>query len=542
VQNIEGILQKANLDGAKSPSTRNDSTSQELMTAVTSGNLSWVDELLSEGVNPDYHDNSYGGNYIIHVAAKCSDTKLLQQLVRHGASLASRNDELETPLHVAISAKQTSMALAIIELGADLTVTSSWGLSALHYATHHNLPAIVQHLLSKGVNPNIRSEDGQTALYYCLRRFDVQFNKDDSTVLKILLDHGADPTIGLYNTSRGPLHLAAHDGCCQELELLAAAAKSLDVWAYYLSPKTSDKVGAYTPLRLAIRTGQPKAVRILLSHGAAPNPESPLGDIPKTSALWQAVRNGNKETVIALLEAGEELNRLENDGHTILSKLAWERQLGKKRVEVVELLLEHGANPSFKNNWDNAPLHEAAISGDNEFADLLLKEEVEVVVDALGNRGKTPFMLAAEHGQLHMLRLLHWRGARWDATDTHHADALALASWKGQITCMVYLLGLGVDINRADPLGWTALHCAAEGQQMEAVRFLLQFGANRKAVVIGNWTERNALAGTAADIAFAKGYTEISDLIEDFGDASDKSYWVTTWKPNEQTNNRLDED
>jgi len=56
--------------------------------------------------------------------------------------------------------------------------------------------------------------------------------------------------------------------------------------------------------------------------------------------LVEAVRSGNSEAVRGLLEAGAELNREDKHGWTALNWAA-----GKGDLEMIELLLRHGADP-----------------------------------------------------------------------------------------------------------------------------------------------------------------------------------------------------
>ncbi len=53
-----------------------------------------------------------------------------------------------------------------------------------------------------------------------------------------------------------------------------------------------------------------------------------------------------------------------------------------------------------------------------------------------------------------------------------------MAAIKGQCKILEILLNKGADINGLDSTGRTPLHCAVEGQRMDAVKLLVERGAN----------------------------------------------------------------
>lgn len=130
-----------------------------------------------------------------------------------------------------------------------------------------------------------------------------------------------------------------------------------------------------TPLAIASATAQPKMVELLLSYHANPNVRDAKGLSPLMYAVGGCVEWGDefeticpiidwktKETQVGevankLLQAGADVNAVDNSGHTALtfavslnsltkdSQNAKETQLEREESEIVEILLDHGAHP-----------------------------------------------------------------------------------------------------------------------------------------------------------------------------------------------------
>jgi ankyrin repeat protein len=65
------------------------------------------------------------------------------------------------------------------------------------------------------------------------------------------------------------------------------------------------------------------------------------------------------------------------------------------RLDIVQILLAHGANPNSKAAQDFRPIHEASARGNLEFVQLLLDNGAEINARAVD--GKTPLAFALEH-------------------------------------------------------------------------------------------------------------------------------------------------
>ena len=79
------------------------------------------------------------------------------------------------------------------------------------------------------------------------------------------------------------------------------------------------------------------------------------------------------------------------------------------KIKGVELLLDLGADPNAKDNYDWTPLHWASHYGKTEAIELLLKAGSDV--DAKNNNGYTPLHLTSSNGKTEAIELLKRFGA-----------------------------------------------------------------------------------------------------------------------------------
>jgi ankyrin repeat protein len=108
----------------------------------------------------------------------------------------------------------------------------------------------------------------------------------------------------------------------------------------------------------------------------------------KSISIHQAVFDGNIEAVKQHLDAGAEVDA--KDDEFVATFLHWAAAGGQN--EIVELLINNGADVNAKDSLDGTPLHLAAREGHMETAELLIAEGADV--NAKTADGGTPLDVA----------------------------------------------------------------------------------------------------------------------------------------------------
>jgi len=228
----------------------------------------------------------------------------------------------------------------------------------------------------------------------------------------------------------------------------------------------------FTALMFAAR-GDVESTRILLNAGADPNAIIP--DWGGT-ALIIASTMGQTDVVEALLDKGADPNYKDGNSFTALHSAVRDSDYGEDRaqreagVATVKVLLKHGADP-------NARLHQEkpTVRATNELeyegatpialaAEVSNLDAIEALVAGGGDpniptaKGTTPLILAS--------------GAATDVQRARSLDERALAFETAK-----YLVAHGADVNAVGQFGWTALHSASYQGLNDVIEFLVSKGA-----------------------------------------------------------------
>jgi ankyrin repeat protein len=167
------------------------------------------------------------------------------------------------------------------------------------------------------------------------------------------------------------------------------------------------------------------------------NPELVRASTPEgMTALHFAARAGHLDVVEILLRHGADVNALDNRGRSALMEAChggpWKLEPSE---DIIQRLLDHGAH---------VDLFAAAATGRTGLIEEILDREGGVI-DAEDGRGKTALFYAAHNNRLAAVKLLVERGA---------------------------------DVNRSDAVGTAALHRTSGQCSDELIQYLIDHGAD----------------------------------------------------------------
>jgi ankyrin repeat protein len=254
--------------------------------------------------------------------------------------------------------------------------------------------------------------------------------------------------------------------------------------------------------------------------------------------LPRAAMQGDREAVRQLLRQNADLNAAQGDGMTALHWAA-----SRNDVEMGKMLLAAGANLKSATRIEGlTPLAVACTNGSAAMVELLLSKGADANL-----RGElwTPLMLASASGSTESVKLLLDHGADVNAKESsHHQTALMFAAGRDRASVVSLLATHGADLNitsdviqlatvsvdengnRTTPAanggaandrakarvmgGMTALHFAARDNQKEAVRALVEAGADLNVQSPGD-------KGTPLVIAITNGHYDVAKYLVDHG-------------------------
>jgi ankyrin repeat protein len=220
------------------------------------------------------------------------------------------------------------------------------------------------------------------------------------------------------------------------------------------------------PLYYASRLGMVDTIKHLLQECKDDlNGKDSLG----RTALGAACEFSKLDIVQLLLEAGA--NTASTD---IMGRTPLHIALTRKQSQVVKLLLGKGADINVTDNNGWAPLNIASWIGNVEVVKLLLEKGADITVTV--NNGWDPLYIASWNGNVEVVKLLLENGARF--TPTNGYTPLYSASANGNVEVVKLLLEKGADFTLTDSKGYTPLFAASTNGHVEIVKLLLEKGAD----------------------------------------------------------------
>jgi ankyrin repeat protein len=240
-----------------------------------------------------------------------------------------------------------------------------------------------------------------------------------------------------------------------------------------------------SPLGVLLTLGDFAAMRILLRHGAN-------SDVLQWTPLHHAVAFGTLDEVHSLATSPETINASGNCGQVSPWLLGFLRgDLAKTRF-----LAERGADLTQTDRFGQTPLHLAARSGNAELVSWWLGFGPDVHA-ADGPHRHTALDLAVEHNHLEAARVLLDGGASAIRDTDRDTQPIHLAKTVEMIRLLTE--SGSADVNAIDGVGDWPLKCAAEDNDVERIRSLLELGASVDLTSTGETALHSAVRADARE-------------------------------------------
>ncbi|HUR35536.1 MAG TPA: ankyrin repeat domain-containing protein [Vicinamibacterales bacterium] len=421
-------------------------------------------------------------------------------------ALATPSSASDTRVIEALKSGRITVARALIQQRVDVKAALPDGTTALHWAAEIDDLDLVRALIAAGADVNAASAFGVTPLWLACQN-------GNAAVIAVLVRAGANPNQPLPS-GETPLMTASRTGRPDAVSVLLEAGANVSA---------KETVAGQTPLMWAIAEGHREVVKVLLKAGASAHEPSRRGFTP----LLFAARTGDIEIAKMLIAAGVDVNETARDGTTALVIATI-----RSNVPLSTFLLDAGANPNLGPGF--TPLHwvvgdwTSELAGEKtnarpegtewdqllplpagareEFITLLLSHGADVNARAravpratvgIGGggggmgmgigvgagsaprvtrlSGATPFLIAAQHSDLPLMRFLLSKGADPSIRTDRNVTALMAAA--------------GVDSGESS--GYTGV---PEADALAAVKLCLELGNDPKVVSTDG---ENALHGAA---------------------------------------------
>ncbi|MBV8841807.1 MAG: ankyrin repeat domain-containing protein, partial [Bryobacterales bacterium] len=312
----------------------------------------------------------YASDSELFQAIRDGNTARLTALLNSGANANPRDQFGATPLMYAAAYGSIKDMEALLKAGANANAATSQGSTALMWATAD--PSKIQLLLRSAASVNARTKDGATALLSAAVR-------GNDEALRQLIAAGADIRANMLLIPGFPIRAT--------IQTIAYSTNepALRNFLREIGPEAPDpKPPSFTPpstlmsnffsmnvfsMRPSTKPGLSDGIRSLLDMGADPN--SDVRQLARLlTPLGAAAMYGDSESVRLLLKRGADPNR---PGTSEITPLMVAASAEEQNPEIVQLLLDHGADIAAQDKARRTALDWASMLGESEAKEILAK-------------------------------------------------------------------------------------------------------------------------------------------------------------------------
>ena len=402
----------------------------------------------------------------LHLAARYGHLEVAILLIKKGARLDERDCTGATPVHVAACHNHANL------IGGNLNVKTSNGSTPLHSAAACGAVEIIDYLLYKKASLTATDNYGLTALHYSIHNirfrslvdliaprkghlsgffvYDNQYKSLDGlrwldTLVKLLRRGSKVDVVDVDGQT--PLHIAAHYGLADAVNVLLQMNASMEM---------KDKNGK-TPVEVAFE------------NAPVESEQFPSFRATKMEDLRELL-HGHVMVIFLLLSHGASSGKCTSSRGSMLHTA-----IVKKQFHIAQLLLLKGANLTCEDSLGRTPLI-TCLHNSGEFSGILFSDKItEPVAIECGK----PFNYSLFHLLSYSRPFFEDNGFFYLEKCSESTDPLCTVK-KGPLAVAVesHLEKERIINSCFDAEGFTALHRAAQGANLVAIRYLLANGAN----------------------------------------------------------------
>ena len=490
VNKVDGMMIRFLIENGASVNHVNSSGRTVIQDAALEENEKVFNILMTQ--NPDLTLKDHYGKTVLFDAIEGGSLGIVREIVNNIDDINIVDDNAQSALFYSVLKKDDSITKFLIENGINVNIVDKKRQTALFNAVilgSENLTTI-ELLLEHGANLNIKDYADKTLLDEILKINAIVKNPDDFKIEGkynlVQKDRNYIKLTGIL--IENGLAIDRIDSQGQTVLYKEVERENYDTVDFLIDSgadvNAQDNDGR-TVLFDAVLKGPSNMNMIdhLISKGADIDnrdfyEKSVIDEIAEAILITQNNKKPSSRRFLELKDDENYINLLKKmllfkprinlareDGRTILFDVITENN-----IELIKVLINAGADLNILDNENNSPLSymidEGLVITNQKDKELFLERLVFILkfridVNTIDNDGKTIFHKAVLANDLDVVEKLLTKKTNLNIKDKQGRTALHHTQWKGNYKIARLLIAAGADINEADYAGFTILNYAA---------------------------------------------------------------------------------